>query len=171
MKYLKIVLILLILTTLIGCDQVTKHIAKEKLLGAGTVTYLNNLIKLQYAENPGAVLSIGSDLPTSFKVWVLAIIPGLIVFLMLIYVFSSRRLTYDRIVAYSLIIGGGISNLIDRFFRGFVIDFMVINMGPQSTGIFNFADVGITFGLILIIYLHLFSRIQSDTRVDPGKPL
>lgn len=166
MKYLKIVLIFAILTTLIGCDQVTKHIAQEKLLGAGTVTYLNSLIKLQYAENPGAVLSIGSDLPSSFKIWVLAVIPGLIVMLMLVYVFSSRRLTYDRIIAYSLIIGGGISNLIDRFFRGFVIDFMVINMGPQSTGIFNFADVGITFGLILIIYIHLFTKLQIDTQIN-----
>jgi signal peptidase II len=160
MKYLKYVLIVFILVTLIGCDQVTKEIAKDKLSGFGTVGYLNNLIKLQYAENPGAVLSLGSNLPSVIKIWLLSIIPAIVLIFMLVYVFSNKYLSLNAIIAISLMAGGGISNLIDRFTNGFVVDFMIINLGTYSTGIFNFADVAITCGVCLVIYLYLFSKFH-----------
>lgn len=160
MKYLKIFLILFILASLIGCDQVTKQIAKEKLSNSGTVVYLNNLLRFQYAENPGAVLSLGSDLPAHYKVWILAIIPGILLVFILFYILFNKQLTYNGIIAFSLISGGGISNLIDRFSNGFVIDFMIITLGSYSTGIFNIADVAITSGVLLIIYLYFFRKFH-----------
>ena len=160
MKYIKIILILFILASLIGCDQVTKQIAKDKLSNSVTISYLNNLIRFQYAENPGAVLSLGADLPAQYKIWILAIIPSVLLIFMLCYVVFNRYLTYNGIIAFSLISGGGISNLIDRFTNGFVIDFMIITLGSYSTGIFNIADVAITSGVLVLIYLYFFRKFH-----------
>lgn len=162
MRYIKFFLILFILVSLIGCDQITKQIAQEKLSNSGAISYLNDLIRFQYAENPGAILSLGADLPAPYKIWFLAIIPSILLVFMLYYVFSNRYLTYNGIIAFSLISGGGISNLIDRFTNGFVIDFMIITLGSYSTGIFNIADVAITSGVFVLIYLYLFRKFHVN---------
>lgn len=47
---------------------------------------------------------------------------------------------------------GGIANLIDRVFRdGHVVDYMVLNVGPTHTGVFNIADIAITAGAIYLM--------------------
>ena len=50
-----------------------------------------------------------------------------------------------------LVIAGGSSNLIDRIARGSVVDFMNVGIGSLRSGIFNFADVALMFGLVLIV--------------------
>jgi lipoprotein signal peptidase len=59
----RIFLISILLLSTTGCDQVTKRVAKAKLISAGPVSLLNDVIRLEYAENPGAFLSIGEHLP------------------------------------------------------------------------------------------------------------
>ena len=56
------------------------------------------------------------------------------------------------IVALSSVISGGVGNLIDRIWRGSVIDFIYIGVGPLHTGVFNIADMAITGGLMLMLY-------------------
>ena len=56
-------------------------------------------------------------------------------------------------VAWSLVLSGGIGNLLDRLFHeGRVIDFMNIGIGSLRTGIFNVADVCITIGISLLVF-------------------
>src|SRR5689334_11265106 len=54
-------LLLLLLT--IGCDRVTKHVATARLTGRAPQSYLAGTVHLEYAENPGAFLSVGGRLP------------------------------------------------------------------------------------------------------------
>jgi signal peptidase II len=151
----KIILILLILGLCVGCDRATKVVARKYLAATPPISYLADTFRLQYAENKGAFLSLGARLPESVGFWLLIALPGLFLAGILVYLFAISTLRTGQVVAFSLILGGGLGNLYDRIFNnGYVIDFMNMGIGFVRTGIFNVADVVIMagFGLLLIDY-------------------
>ena len=62
-KTLRLCLTLFVLTTCVGCDQITKRIASEKLRVVPSISFLGDTVRLQYAENTGAFLGLGHTLP------------------------------------------------------------------------------------------------------------
>lgn len=147
---LKILLFCFIAFTFIGCDQITKDMAKEHLMNKTPIVYLHGLFTLEYVENTGAALSLGDQLPQPYSFILLSMIP--LVFLTVVFVYSIRHIKeFDtlRLISLALIFAGGIGNIIDRILHDrHVTDFM--NMGVQQfrTGIFNMADIGVTAGVI-----------------------
>jgi len=145
----KILALALLLTT-IGCDRITKQAARTKLMGAPNHSYFAGTVQLEYAENTGAFLNLGSQLPewartTLLRVGV-ALALAALVLIALKYQWSGFALA-----GASLMFAGGVSNLLDRILRGSVVDFMSIGVGPLRTGIFNVADVAIIVGGVLLI--------------------
>ncbi len=70
----------------------------------------------------------------------------------IIYLIWGRNLSIFQEICLSSIIGGGISNVVDRIFNnGYVTDFLNFGIGRIRTGILNFADMFITFGAILFL--------------------
>lgn len=55
--------LILLMSATIGCDRVTKHIAATTISGTAGRSFLADTVRLQYAENPGAFLSLGEDWP------------------------------------------------------------------------------------------------------------
>jgi signal peptidase II len=153
MTYLKrLVLVATILVSCVGCDQVTKEAAKTRLIPSQVNFYYHDIFRLHYMENTGAFLSLGAALPAEIRFWLLIVLTGIAVFGMLVLVLMHRGLRPASVMGLSLIIGGGIGNLIDRIFNnGTVIDFMNIGFGRLRTGIFNIADVAITAGALTLI--------------------
>lgn len=147
----------------VGCDQYTKKIAVEKLKFEPPITYFNNTLRMEYAENTGAFLSVGSRLskPVRFFLLVIAnaafliIVSGMLIF--------RWQMPLVQFIALSLLLAGGIGNLIDRvFLNGIVIDFLNIGFGPLRTGIFNVADMAITGGALLMLASWFFTRDQNE---------
>lgn len=62
------------------------------------------------------------------------------------------------VLAFAFVVGGGIGNLIDRIAYGSVTDFYQIKLGIFKTGIFNMADVSVTIGVLLILFLSVGNR-------------
>jgi signal peptidase II len=61
------------------------------------------------------------------------------------------------------VLGGGLSNLIDRLLRGgVIIDFVVITVGPIKTAIFNVADLTIFVGLVILVLSNLSLPSKSS---------
>jgi signal peptidase II len=86
------------------------------------------------------------------------------IFLLLLAVQIWRRpWNLPVTVAASLILGGGIGNVIDRVARGNVIDFLNFGIGNVRTGIFNIADVAIMAGVFLLA-IHSSSRTAGIQR-------
>jgi len=151
----KITLLASIIFLNIGCDQTTKKVAQEHLTFGDEITYLNGYFKFMYAENEGAFLSIGDDLPIEIRNLLLVIIPAILLVFLIFYTLFSKAITLPQAVAFSFVLGGGISNIFDRMVYGKVVDFINLSIGNVQTGIFNMADVAIMFGLFLMIFLQL----------------
>ena len=161
-----IAMAILIMLLNISCDQITKEYARQNYKGQGTIQIVGDVFIIHYAENDGAFLSLGSDLAEPYKSLVLTIIPALFLFGFTFFIlFFNKHLTMLQVVCISTIIGGGISNIFDRIlFGGYVTDFMNFGIGGLRTGILNFADMSITFGAILLIFVQYFKErnIKKD---------
>jgi len=132
---------ILILTVLFtALDLITKHLAVENF--RNIPFEINSFTRLTYAENTGIAFSI--PVPPLLLVFLTI---GLILFV--IY-FIEKELNLSKKLAQfasALILGGAIGNLIERIGRGYVIDFISIGSWPT----FNFADIYITLGVLLVL--------------------
>lgn len=170
----KIIFILLILLISIVSDQVTKKIAFENLAGINEISFFHGTFVLRYAENTGAFLGLGSAISESLRFWVFSVSVAVFLLFMLLYMIFSKAFTFYQTMALAAIIGGGIGNLIDRFqYNGRVVDFMNLGIGPVRTGIFNVADLFITFGAIFLFILLIAESRKNkgenlDSPVEPG---
>lgn len=147
------ILLFLVLSGCVGCDQVTKQLAQTRLKGHEAITFWGDMVRLQYAENPGAFLGLGGQMPAMARWLVLVVMNGLIATGIACMLMFARQVSLLRVSACALLLAGAMGNLIDRVrFDGLVIDFMNLGVGPLRTGIFNVADVAITCGALLLMW-------------------
>ena len=158
---LKIVLFCLAAFAFIGCDRVTKDLAKDHLMNREAISYFHDTFRLQYAENTGAALNLGDNLSKTASFWLLTILPLAFLFILFVYtIMHSKQLRLPTMFCLALIFAGGIGNIIDRIlFDRHVADFMNLGVKNLRTGIFNFADVCITMGVIGLLF---FSRLKAE---------
>lgn len=136
----------------IGCDQATKVIARDALSAGPSVSLFGGLVRLVYAQNPGAFLSLGAGMSDTARFWIFtALVAGVLAWAAW-KLATDRAMGWLRTVAWTLVVAGGLGNLIDRLARGSVIDFMIVGAGPVHTGIFNVADVAIMAGLAILLF-------------------
>lgn len=134
-------------------DQWTKYWALNTLQGDPNLPYeyLGGLFQFTFARNDGAFLSLGSDLSKNLRFITLTILPVLVLLFLLYQTLFSKQLPKWHIVAFSLILGGGFSNIYDRIVYESVVDFMLMEAFGLRTGIFNIADNAIMAGLFIIL--------------------
>ncbi len=146
---------LIIGIALVIIDQIIKYFVSVYLQPLGTVNVIDNLFKLTYVENRGVAFGMFSDMRWIF-VALTSIMIGIIIFIM----FKKHPKGKFFYFCAALIIGGGIGNLIDRIFYGYVIDYLSVSFFPP---VCNFADYCITAGTImLIIYVLFFSNMLNN---------
>lgn len=150
----KIAVILLVLLN-VGCDQLTKSLVRKNVSYQEHIALIDDNLVLTNVENTGAMLGFGSDLSPILKLIFLQGIPVLVLLVLLVRVLQKSNLNKWLVVAFAFVIGGGIGNLIDRIAHGKVTDFLHIKFGFFQTGIFNMADVSVTTGVLLILFLSL----------------
>ena len=140
------ILVLVISAAIVVLDQIFKYLAINNLKSIENIVVIDNLLYFTYLENRGAAFGIFSNQRWLFIIaTVLAII--LLVYLVFVKKFQSKIFN----ISEALIIGGGVGNLIDRIFLGYVVDYIQISFFPP---VCNFADYCITAGtIILIIWL------------------
>jgi signal peptidase II len=158
----KLAVIIAILIACVACDQGTKSVAKRYLAEYETVSLLGDGIRLQLAKNYGTFLSLGSSMPAGVRNAVTTI--GVGVLLIVLFGYALMTKTENRIatIAMAMLIGGGLSNLLDRVaYGGYVLDFLNVGIGPLRTGIFNVADMFIMLGVALMLFSEQLQRRLS----------
>lgn len=142
-----------VVANLVLADAVTKELAAGYLKGAAAVSVIPGLFNLAYVENRGCAWGMFQG-----QVWPLAAF-GLVALVFLIWkrksIFNSSISTFHLHLAATaepLLYAGILGNVIDRFFRGYVIDMFDFHWGVRHFPCFNVADslICIAVGLLLL---------------------
>ncbi|RKN81466.1 signal peptidase II [Ulvibacterium marinum] len=155
--YKKIGILVLVLLN-IGCDQLSKDIVRKNVAPMDYIQVVRENLILTNVENTGAMLGFGQNLSPIPKLIFLQILPVSVLLILLFRVLQKSNLNKWLIIAFAFVIGGGIGNLIDRIVYGSVTDFFQIKIGILRTGIFNMADVSVTIGVLLILFLSIGNK-------------
>ena len=124
-------------------DQFTKY-----LMFYNKKLFINNdflLFKLDFVKNYGAAFNIFSG----SRVF-LSLISIVFSILLIYLIFRKNTINSFDLYSYSFILGGTIGNGIDRIYKGFVVDF--INLNIINFPVFNIADISINIGFIILLY-------------------
>lgn len=153
MKLSRNLRIILLVIFNIAIDQVSKALVRANFEYGEIKTLVGDVFIMQYVENKGAFLGMGSDMNDTLRLIFLLILPILVLAYLIYYIISNKDLDKLSTMALSCIAGGGIANVFDRIAFGKVTDFFFIDLGGVfKTGIFNVADMSVTFGMIVLVY-------------------
>lgn len=134
---------------LIIIDQITKYFATKLI---DTKVVIDGLLNFTYVENRGAVFGLmqGSN-------YVMAILSSIICIALIIYLARIVKEGKTPNIGFYMVIAGGIGNIIDRMFRGYVVDFI----DTPFIATFNVADMLVVLGACFIILSQL-KEIMKD---------
>ena len=155
----KRILIIALVFLNIGCDQLSKNAVRKHIEIHETIELIGKNFILTKVENSGAMLGYGSELSPILKIIFLQALPVIVLIILLFRILRKSDMNKWLVFAFACVIGGGIGNLIDRIAYGEVTDFFHIDLGGYfKTGIFNMADVSVTMGVLMILFLSITNR-------------
>lgn len=148
---------------LAALDQVIKYFISINLKPIGSVTIIDNILDFTYAENSGVAFGMFSGMR-----WIFIALTAILICAIVVYMFKKKPESKLFYACVALIVGGGIGNLIDRVFFGYVIDYISLSFFKP---VCNFADYCITAGtVLLVIYVLFFSKeIKEQKKVKASK--
>ncbi len=141
-KYFKIIILTILL---IIFDQVSKLFITNYFEVGDSLTIINNFLKFLYIKNTGAAFGLFMN-----NIFILIIITNIL----LVYLIIELKKNINNkifVISLSLIISGALGNLIDRIFRGYVVDFISFTLFNKEMAIFNIADIFITIGVTILL--------------------
>jgi signal peptidase II len=148
---------------ILGLDQLTKALALQHLTPGEPVNVIGSLLKFNLIRNSGAAFSLGSGYTPYISAIQITVAIGVI--------YLSRRLgSVGWAVAFGLLFGGAVGNIMDRVFRepspfhGHVIDFLQ----TPHWAIFNVADMAVTTAACLLV-LQTLRGVRLDGTKDQRK--
>lgn len=126
----------------------TKYLIRANLAIGESLPILKGIFHITYAQNTGAAFSVLRG-----HSWILGVFTCIVAIAMLYYIYKVKK-NGSKILLFSLslIVSGGIGNMIDRFLLGYVVDFFDFMIWP----IFNVADVCVCCGCALLMWYVFF---------------
>ena len=161
------VLSVLAAAVLVGVDQLIKRWATAVLLPKTAMTLIPGVLELRYFLNDGMAFSM---LAGKQKLLIAA---TSLMLLGVLWMLFARKLTPLERVAWTLVLGGGIGNLIDRIATGVVVDY--VNVLFMNFAIFNFADIWVCVGVGLLMVWVLFDsyfkeKAEKSVKTESAAP-
>ena len=164
-------LMLVLLVSLVVCDQASKQYAATHWKNQPRQSYLNDMFRIEYAENRGAFLSLFGNLDEATRFAILVIGNGVLLVVLAVAILWMPLIDRWSYLAWAMVFAGGIGNLIDRIRINAVIDFLNLGIGPLRTGIFNVADMAITAGFVMLLpQLFRGDVKEAEAQVPTGTP-
>lgn len=152
---------LLLTLLLIFLDQTVKQLVLTYIPLYGSVPFLPHIMDFTYVQNTGAAFSMFSD-----QTWILALCSLLLSLALAVAVWKKFFSHPLGRTALTLVLAGAIGNLIDRVFRGFVVDmFRTLFM---EFAVFNVADICVVVGGIgaALYYVFLYDKLEGKTNKE-----
>ncbi|MCI8285527.1 MAG: signal peptidase II [Firmicutes bacterium] len=146
---------LVIIAVIVAIDQALKFLVVNNLGMAAEIPVINDFFYINCIENHGIAMGMLAN-RQSFVI----IFTGIMMLAILIYIFINRKKEKKwMLVILSVIVGGGIGNIIDRIRLNYVIDYIDFRIWPY---IFNFADICVVLGCFaLFIFVFMDARKEN----------
>ena len=142
MKKSNIILSGLLVSVLLGLDLLFKYLVSTYLT---TVNIIDNFFSLTYVLNDGAAFSLFAS-----RTYLLILIALICLFFI---IYELKNNLDDRVlsIGYSLVLTGLLGNFLDRLIDGYIIDYLSFKIFTYNFPIFNFADILIVVGIIIVM--------------------
>ena len=142
MKKSNIILSSLLVSVLLGLDLLFKYLVSTYLT---TVNIIDNFFSLTYVLNDGAAFSLFAS-----RIYLLILIAIICLFFI---IYELKNNLDDRVlsIGYSLVLAGLLGNFLDRLIDGYIIDYLSFKILGYNYPIFNFADILIVVGIVIVI--------------------
>ncbi|MCR5147062.1 MAG: signal peptidase II [Clostridia bacterium] len=161
MKLLKRLMVYIWAAILVLVDQIVKLGVINELKG-NSITIIKGILKFTYCENKGVAFSFGNGHVPVFIIVNLLIIGGLT------FYYEKHKNEFKGMlnkIFFTMVIAGGISNLLDRIFRGYVVDF-IDTSDLFNFAIFNVADIFIVVGIVGLAICMIFPWVGNIGRKE-----
>lgn len=151
-----------IIIVLTAIDQLLKYIVVKNIDFGEIVKVIkfgsHDIFSLTHITNDGAAWSMMSG-----KTWFLVGLPLVVMAAALFYMFKKRKDSKLQLISLSMIIAGGLGNLIDRIRIKKVVDYILFE--PIDFPIFNFADICVVIGAVLFcLYIIVIEEVQNKKK-------
>ncbi len=152
---------LALIPVIFALDRVTKYLIMQDLPILGEIK-INSFFSIVHVRNLGGVFGILNQ--GGYARYVFLVIPTLVA-AVLAYVLIRYTMSNARTLALSLILAGALGNIYDRFFYGSVVDFLDFYYGHYHWPAFNVADIAVSVGIGLIVFLEIImgKNVKSRT--------
>ena len=137
-------------------DQLSKIVVHAKMNLYDSFTVIPSLLDFTYIRNEG--IAFGINFPGGKMFFI--IFPILITFYLISLLKNKEFEDNSSQIALFLIIGGAVGNILDRIFRGYVVDFIDFHINGAHWYIFNVADASVTIGLLFLLYSSIIIQRQ-----------
>lgn len=140
-------------------DIIIKLIVKTNMNLYEKIVIIRNFFKIEYVLNDGAAFSSFSNMT------IFLVITSILVLIFLINYLKNNNLDNKlETISFGIIIGGITGNLIDRIIYKKVIDYLSFKIFGYDFAIFNFADIGIVVGILLLLIYYIGVEINGSKR-------
>ena len=148
----------LLAAALVAVDQLVKYLVLQNIPLGGHVPFIPYLVELTYVQNTGAAFALFEE-----HTWLLALVSLAMSVVLVVALWKGFfRHPLGRLTL-TLLLAGAVGNLIDRAFRGFVVD--MFNLLFMNFAVFNVADICVVVGGISAGLYYLF---LAD-KLEPGR--
>lgn len=144
-------------------DQLIKLLVLNTMYLYQSIKIIPNFLYITYVENDGCAFSIFEG-----GRWFFVIMGIMTLILLFKFIFEDTKVSRFDTLCYSMVTSGIVGNLIDRIFHGKVIDYVDFHLFGYDAPVFNFADVCIVIGALMIIYI-LVVKGDSDENIYSRK--
>ena len=160
----------LLAALLVLADQIVKLLVMKYIPLGGHVDFIPHIMELTYVKNTGAAFSMFAQ-----HTWILALISTVLSVVLAVAIWKNFFRHPLGKVCLTMLLAGAVGNLIDRVFRGFVVDMFSTTF--MNFAVFNVADICVVVGGIAAAAYYLFladkweAKYKEDDNADPDPEL
>jgi signal peptidase II len=158
----------LIAAVIIALDQLTKYLINATVPLYARIEVLPGLLDIIHIRNSGIAFGLFKQFGSEYRVLSLAAITAVTLLLIAYLTTQVRQQHRLEITSLSLILGGAVGNLIDRFRVGEVIDFVDVYWRTWHWPAFNLADSAISIGMVLFLFCEIFKKKHAGSFAGQG---
>ncbi len=155
-------LALFLSAVLVLADQLIKAAVQRWLMPVGDFPLIDGVLHFTYLENRGMAFGMMQG-----QRWLLIWVTAIVLLVLIAAVMMGKIKKPATLFTVAVIIGGGVGNLIDRIYKGYVVDFIYVKI--VDFAIFNFADICVTCGTAVLLLILLRETVQEEKAAKAQK--